>query len=674
MDIAKNNFINITNVAYFSIDSCNFLYSNYSDANVIYSFNTKVSLANSFIYNNVIGQKNREMNYCFIRIGSSAIITNTIFQRNLLVNSSIIYIENDNINTETIIQIVNNVMVLYNTEIQEMTLGFNIIGQNIKILIDNNVTFQGNYAEKSLIYVSNTLNNIEIKGLYLINNFGFELIAFQLIRNLLFYSSICRYSNDPTFSYYQKNLINANPGNCLSIVNYINIDFQNCTFSYNFAISTLTGILLEHTSDISLLGSSQPNANLANIECSNNIVNASSNVLINSGNCILLINLGNTTMINNNFSYNVINVDLTGKFSGNPCLISESNENNLIILNSIFKGNQAYSECSCLNFHGTQFILKNTSFIENRSIKLKIGDSDPLFYIANEGGCLNLGAATMIIDNVLLYNSSAMKGAGIFFHDRHSKGYQTLNSLNLNLSKNQGTQTAGMEFDATMNLGEFVFMNTVINNNQVSFYGVVSTFYYTNVNLYFYYNDIFENWGVSAGAAFAFCHFGGNIYFNNTNFTRNVLNQTVFVGGGAIFVYGYTVSTLIYVKDCIFLENYSSLKGGAIQSTYGQVFVWDSIFIDNFAQIGGAISMSVFCPGAFQNVIVQNKFKVNQGGAVHCTDFASFKYIIHIINNILKIIIKNYQVLSMSLSLIVKQGTVEQYMLMDQSLHFIMKI
>jgi len=354
-------------------------------------------------------------------------------------------------------------------------------------------------------------------------------------------------------------------------------------------------------------------------------VNATQSILTNSGNCILLMNSGLTTIINSNFSKNVINVDLDASFSGNPCLISNSYDNNLIILNSLFSGNQAYSGCSCLNFHGNEIIIINSSFVENRGIKLQIGNSDPSFSIANEGGCMNLGASNVTMENVLIFNSSAIKGAGIFFHNRDSKPYQSLYADNLTIQKNEGTQTAGMELDASLNLGDYYFVNCVFNENTVQFYGVISTFYYTNFNLYFYFNDISYNWGICAGAAFSFCHFGGAVFFNNTNFQGNVLNQSVFVGGAAFFVYGFTESTLIYVKDCNFLENYSDLKGGAIQSTYGQVFVQDSIFIDNFAPIGGAISMSVYCPGSLENVIIQNKYQVNQGGGVHFSDFALMK-------------------------------------------------
>ena len=626
--IYENNFINITNTELINLDFCNFSQSYLLNGNFLYSFNTTLNIMNSFFINNTIEQTNKAFTYCLIRIGSSMNLSISLFKNNRLINSSLLFIENDDITSEKLVNISNKVVFFSNTETLEMPLGFAIIGLNITTILSNNVIFQNNYADKSFIFISNTLKTVEIKDLIFTQNFGFEFIALQLIRNISIDSLKCLNNNDFSLSYYEKDSLYSNPGNCLSIVNYIDLKIINCTFSNNFAISTLTGVLLEHTLDISLLGTSLDdniNALLENVECSNNIVNATQKVLVTSGNCFLLINLGSITMINNNVSYNVINVDLKSKFSGNPCLLSLSNDNNLIILNSIFKGNQAYSECSCINFHGHNFILKNTSFIENRSIKIKIGDSEPSFYVANEGGCLNLGASNITMYNVLIFNSSAMKGAGIFFHNKNSKPFQTLFATNFNILKNEGTQTSGMEFDATLSLGDFIFSNCTINENKVDFYGVVSTFYYSNFNIYFYYNDISYNWGVSAGAAFSFCHFGGKIYFNHTTFIQNVLNQSVFLGGAAMMAYGFTKSTFIYVKDSYFLENYSSTKGGAIQISYGQVYILDSIFIDNFAQIGGVISLSVFSPGGFQNVVIKNRFKVNQGGGIHCADFAKIE-------------------------------------------------
>ena len=612
-----------------SIDSCNFINSYFEGSYYFYISNSPLSLINSKFLNNTINQTDVGVTYSLLRTGNSVNISSTIFQNNLLLNTSLISIVNDDITKQILVNITSQVLVLANTQTLDMALGFSIIGQNIKVIIQDNVTFQYNYAPTSFLYVSNTLNTIDISNLYMMNNFGSEMIYLQLIQNISISHIQCLQNNDITASYYLVPSIIDSPGNCLSIVNYVNLNIFSSIFSNNFATSTLTGILVEHTSDISLLGVTADKgiALFDHIQCLNNVANATLSNLINEGNCFLLINSGSNTMTSSVVSNNVINVDLEAEYSGNPCLISMSNDNDLIITDTIFTGNKAYSECSCLNFHGTNFILSNVSFIENRSIKLQIGSDAPTFYVDNEGGCMNLGAATIQMNNVYIFNSSAMKGAGIFFHNKNSKNNQILNGVNITIRKNEGIQTAGIEFDASLILGDYTFINCTINENNVEFYGVISTFYYTSFNLYFYYCDISYNWGISAGAAFSFYHFGGLVYINSSTLIGNVLNESVFVGGAALFLYGTTYYTLIYVEDCKFIDNYSSLKGGAIQAMYGQVHARDSIFIDNVAVYGGAVSIAIYCPGSYTNIIVRSKYSVNQGGAFHFSEQSQVKYI-----------------------------------------------
>jgi len=555
-------------------------------------------------------------------MGSSVNISNSIFQNNFLSNTSLIAIGNDDVTTETLVTIWNNVLFLSNTQILQMALGLNIVGQNIKFLMQDNVTFENNYAQNSLVYVSNTLNVADITDIYLTNNFGFEMITLQLITNVTITQMECLSNNDLSYQYYLIDEIPDTPGNCLSVIDYANFQSIDCVFSYNFAISTLTGVLLEHTSDVTLLGitADQALAYFDNFQCIGNIANATLDNLINDGNCINLDNSGLITMTNNQIVNNVVNVDLEAEYSGNPCLISTSNDNSLTIIDSVFIGNMAYSECSCLNFFGTYFILNNVSFIENRSIKLQIGTDAPTFYVDNEGGCMNLGPAFIIMQNVMIFNSSAMKGAGIFFHNKDSKNTQTLDAYNVSMIQNEGIQTSGIEFDASLIVGEYHFTSCMINYNKVEFYGVISTFYYTAFNIYFYDCDINYNWGISAGAAFSYYHFGGNFYINNSRMNGNVLNETVFVGGAALFLYGTTYYTIIYVNNCTFINNTSTLKGGAIQTMYGQVIAEDSLFIDNTAIYGGAVSVAIYCPGSFQNIVVRNSYPVSQGGAFHFSE------------------------------------------------------
>lgn len=583
-------------------------------------------IKNCIFLNNTLEKTNdNNIAISLIRTGYEFNLSETLFKGNLLKSSTILSIENDFPQQIIAVNISNNVSFETNIATNDEILGININGKNIKIFLKS-VNFLENVATKSLISVSNTLNFIEINTLNMINNFGNSLLSLQLIKNITISSLYCILSNKKT-SYTASFIaeISMIPGNCLSVINYLDLLMNDSLFTNNYAVSTLAGILLEHTSQINLLISAENsdfNAFFNKIECSHNAVDASEKNLTKTGNCIFLDNLGATAFFNSNFSSNINNPFIDAKYSGNPCLISASFSNNLYIYNTLFQNNQAYSESSCLNFFGTEIVIKNSSFIENRSLKQGFPQS---FYIGNEGGALNLGARNITISDVRIFNCSAMKGAGIFFHNRYSKPFQDLIAVNMTISKNEGVQTSGMEFDSTLILGDFYFINCSFTSNKVEFYGVISSFYYTSFNLYFYFNEISYNWGISAGAAFSFCHFGGHVLINDTIFVGNVLNQTTFVGGATMFLYGFSTTTLVFVKGCTFIENNCSLKGGAIQATYGQIYIKDSVFIDNYAPIGGAVSVSVFCPGKVENSTIKSKYKANQGGGIHIQNFAKVR-------------------------------------------------
>lgn len=338
----------MSTIGHIIISSCNFTNSLLKDGYYLYSTESNINLESCNFINNTINQTNIAQIYSLIRMGSSVNISNSVFMNNYLQNTTLISINNDDITVEKIVTISNKVLILSNTEILEMALGFMIVGQNIQVLIMNNVTFQYNYAHSSFLYISETLNSLLMENVFIINNFGSEMIAVHLLANVTISRMYCQNNNDFSYPYYKLEGITNTPGNCLSIVNYANLYLQNSIFSNNFATSTLTGVLLEHTTNLDLLDitSNQTNAFI-------NVVNATLDNLIRNGNCFLLINSGTTTMTNCYISNNVNNVNLESEYSGNPCLTSENNDNNLFLLDSILIGNKAYSECSCLNIHGT---------------------------------------------------------------------------------------------------------------------------------------------------------------------------------------------------------------------------------------------------------------------------------------------------------------------------------
>lgn len=573
-------------------------------------------ILNSIFFNNTVTKTKRNQEFSLIKIDSNFNIESCLFKFNFMKNTTMILVNNF-MGNEKLVNIYNLIFE-YNTELsQETSLNMNIYCENIEILMKN-ITLLNNYAPGSLISILNSQKSIEINDLKIISSIGFELLKLDSLREISFSFFYCLKNNNLTNLSFDE----LNYGNCLSITDYLFFNITNSIFSNNYAESSLTGILLEHTSNFILLIENNDNsaafAYMDKIKFSSNVVD-NSGKQTNTGNCVLLNNVGITVLNNSHFISNFI------MNSGNPCLDSRSYKNNLFIENVLFEKNQANIGCSCLHFTGNQLNITNSSFLENQAIKFDLGGS-LIYFLGSEGGSLNLGAKIINLKNILIFNSSALKGAGIFYQNKNSKSFQTLYAFGLNVFNNHGVQSSAIEFDTTLFLGEAYFINCSFKANLVEFYGALSTFYYTTFNLFFLNNNISLNYGTIAGAAFSFCHFGGKVFINQTVLLGNVLDKSTFIGGAAIFVYGFCTTTLIFIKDCNFEENKSSFKGGAIEVAYGQLYMKDSIFKNNFAQIGGgAISVGVFSLGFLDNLLIKNKYKINQGGGIFCENFASIK-------------------------------------------------
>ena len=593
-------------------DGCFFSKNNITTGYFIFSSFALLKISNSAFTLNNINSINQ--NGGIIRTGSNLDVSTSLFSKNFIVNNTSLICSVNDDESQTILVNVNDSMVFSsNTQLIGNILAVNISGKNILIEF-NNITFQNNCGPGSLLYAYKTFQNGNFKNLFFSGNFGSQLIYLESIQNVLIENLRFVCNNNLSGNYYQitKDSL-TQPGNCLTVVNYEDFQMNDCLFFNNVAISTLTGLLLVQNSKI-IIDPSTTKVIINKLNCVKNNVNVII-TSIHSGNCIVLVNQGNVTMTNIQISDNWVVGIQNDALTGNPCLFSDSINNNLTIKDSFFTNNQAISQCACFEFHGTLLMISNVSFINNTAIKEKD------FFVKNVGGSLNIGAEQTILVNLIIANCSALKGAAFFFHNQYSKSYQTLNATNLLIFNNSGIQTSAMEFDASLRVGDFKFYQCKINNNSVTFYGVITTFYYTDFYITFLMSDISYNFGISAGAAISFCHYGGIWNVNQTTFIGNVLTgDNIFVGGGAFLVFGVIQSTIIYVTDCKFINNTSSGKGGAIQNIYGQLFVYNSIFIGNDGVYGGAVSVSFYCPDTYENVIFSSDSISLQGGCIYLTD------------------------------------------------------
>ena len=116
------------------------------------------------------------------------------------------------------------------------------------------------------------------------------------------------------------------------------------------------------------------------------------------------LHLQNSFFINNS-----INVEQNSLYGGNPCINTMNFFNILLITNCLFKNNQAFDQSNCINFVGIDLHVNNTIFQEMKPISKKP-------YLGN------LGALSISVDNVVIFNVSflknqAFKAAAIFLRN-----------------------------------------------------------------------------------------------------------------------------------------------------------------------------------------------------------------------------------------------------------------
>jgi len=197
----------------------------------------------------------------------------------------------------------------------------------------------------------------------------------------------------------------------------------------------------------------------------------------------------------------------------------------------------------------------------------------------------------------------------------------------LNIINQKAIQTAALEFDVSLYFGDFYLIDSQIIGNNVSFYAVISSFYFTPFNLYFFSCKISENHGNSVGAAYAGLHMDGLVYFNNTLFQNNIVDNNTFFGGSSIFIYAL-FSTQFFTTNCTYIDNYSSQYAGAVAILAGILTDYGSNYIGNSAELlGGALDIESYSQGT----IIEGFFFNNSGsygaGAAH------FNCIVLILNN-----------------------------------------
>lgn len=177
-----------------------------------------------------------------------------------------------------------------------------------------------------------------------------------------------------------------------------------------------------------------------------------------------------------------------------------------------------------------------------------------------------------------------------------------------------------MEFDPSLSDGEFYLVDSLVFGNNVSFYAVISSFYYSSFNLHFFNCNISNNFGTSVGAAIAALNFGGNTFFNRSTFAYNYNEGKSFYGGGGLLIYA-VFSVKFYVTNCSFLNNFSKRKGAGILVLAGQLFDSDSFYGNNTSTFGAGLATLGYSTVYTENGVFYNNIATISGGAMFLENF-----------------------------------------------------
>ena len=109
---------------------------------------------------------------------------------------------------------------------------------------------------------------------------------------------------------------------------------------------------------------------------------------------------------------------------------------------------------------------------------------------------------------------------------------------------------------------------------------------------------------------------------------NNRVDELTFIGGSIAILYGESLLTLIYYKNCSFINNYSSKKAGVFAILFGDVFESDSNHVNNQASLGSSVFIFGSCRYFIDNSTFFNGTS-SYNGVLRITEAA----IVNIINS-----------------------------------------
>lgn len=301
------------------------------------------------------------------------------------------------------------------------------LGENNELVM-NQTIFKKNYGDNDNFLSIFGINNheeliFEMINIYFVKNENFakfiyinQISRLKILKNISFDSNPtavmfhCDSAEtlDLEFMICSNNCISSSL--CIRIENTMVFSMKTLFIFENIAYSDLNGIQILNnyiSNDFYFNGS------IINYYCFENFIADSqlSNEK-NYGNC-LHIDTNQKITIENSYFFHNTNEDVN---TGSPCIYSNNFLAELMIINSLFYNNSAFTKSNCVYFVGINFTVYNSNFEAMKPISEE--------YDLGNAGSIVVSAEKSYFANINFIKNQAFKGASLFLKNLNGKKQQ----------------------------------------------------------------------------------------------------------------------------------------------------------------------------------------------------------------------------------------------------------
>ena len=469
-------------------------------------------------------------------------------------------------------------------------------------------SYNSGVSQLQLLYIKNNTFSIKFEKSSILNNESPSNTS-----PLLSFSAI-NFMNFTTISLISNNKIYNKGGTLISITYFNEFLLYSSNFIENYAYGSTAILEINNLIDTAIISY----VLIENCSFSNNFMNYPKNLsnddfIINyqdlKGGAVFLFYRGVTDINITSFINNTIIIDDLNLNIASSCIFAPLSltPHKLMINNSNFRSNVAFSISTCVFFEGSYFSLTNSIISSNSMLKAPFLSSISSKWKA--GSSIFLNSLSFFIENCSFLSNSGVSGASI---------YVLLDFSGSNLILMMSFQ------DFYVDVGRYelkgVTISDCVSNDDGAAINInVLSFFH---NLTFSFNDcvFIDNFSYQDGGVLKLLGYFltmASLIFQKVSFIHNEALRA-----GVLF--NNFVSGFIELNSCNFLNNtaFSLVEGGGVfyNSLYQDFLTSNCTFLNNFAQNRASIIFLYHGSYSDYGSIYNNNTAGNEAGMVILID------------------------------------------------------